>query len=79
MPKQDDIFLENDLEYCPLNKLKTMLDNTPINEKTVEEYVELLHRIRSHEKYIRLIRQNFENHLREFNIKNLIEKMDIDN
>ena len=78
MPKQDEIFLEDDLEYCPLNKLKTMLDKTPINDKTVEEYVELLQIIRNHEKYIRLIRQNFETHLREFNLKNLIEEMDID-
>ena len=76
MPKQDEIFLEEELDHCPLDKLKTMLENTPLNDDTVEKYVKLLQIIREHEEYIRRIRQNFENHLREYNIQNLITDMD---
>jgi hypothetical protein len=77
MPKQDDIFIEGELEHCPLDKLKIMLENTPLNADTVNKYVQLLNIILDHEKYIRRIRQNLENHLREYNIQNMM--MDVDN
>ena len=72
MPETHKIFFESDLDYCPIEKLKNMLEDLPVNDETIKRYREILEKLKEHEVYIRTIRQNVERHIREYNIKDMI-------